>query len=64
MTADENVRALPPAHTFRSALPAGHKALSNLGTSGQRCTTRSARAPGWLVEKGRPCAEHNLMSGK
>ena len=51
----------------RSALragTAGHKALNNLGTLGQRCTTLSARAPGWLAEKGRPCAEHNLMSGK
>jgi hypothetical protein len=51
-----------------SALPAGtagHKALSNLGTSGQRMY-HPLRPRGWLAdrEKGRPYAEHNLMPGK
>ena len=44
---------------------AGHKALSNLGTSGQRMY-HPLRPRAWPAcrEKGRPCADHNLMPGK
>ena len=52
----------------RSALrggTAGHKALSNLGTSGQkRYHPLCPRARLACREKGRPCAEHNLTPGK